>query len=257
MGVCPEKGVQPDFQLRLYSIAVRLGGANSLLLPPVASLRPPSPKSTWTTPPTFSAGNFTLLATVHSSHSLVSPSPVFSPPPSSYWPRSTAFSSCTRITASIKRNAIASACPILFCTALRITPDPSSRSMRRRHGIPDNDRRPFNVAYAAAKRAQKESEAEAKGVPRQGSSALSAVATQAAKQHVVAPTVQATRPRQATGAPPFSMRNPFHGNNDVFITHSSLGAALAGQGHGRNTSATFQLHRITANIWPDDYCERI
>lgn len=30
--------------------------------------------------------------------------------------------------------------------------------MRRRHGIPDNDHRPFNVAYAAAQRAQKEKE---------------------------------------------------------------------------------------------------
>lgn len=32
-------------------------------------------------------------------------------------------------------------------------PDP--RAIRRRHGIPDNDNRPFNVAYAAAKAAQK------------------------------------------------------------------------------------------------------
>lgn len=29
------------------------------------------------------------------------------------------------------------------------------RAMRRRHGIPDNDARPFNVAYAAAERARK------------------------------------------------------------------------------------------------------
>ena len=31
--------------------------------------------------------------------------------------------------------------------------------MRRRHGIPDNDHRPFNVAYAAAMRARQEIEA--------------------------------------------------------------------------------------------------
>ncbi|GLB34103.1 putative nuclear pore complex protein [Lyophyllum shimeji] len=35
-------------------------------------------------------------------------------------------------------------------------------SMRRRHGIPDNDHRPFNVAYAAVVRARQESEAEAR-----------------------------------------------------------------------------------------------
>ncbi|KAH8105982.1 hypothetical protein BXZ70DRAFT_904066 [Cristinia sonorae] len=34
--------------------------------------------------------------------------------------------------------------------------------MRRRHGIPDNDHRPFNVAYAAATRARQELEAEAR-----------------------------------------------------------------------------------------------
>lgn len=31
--------------------------------------------------------------------------------------------------------------------------------MRRRHGIPDHDHRPFNVAYAAAMRARQENEA--------------------------------------------------------------------------------------------------
>jgi hypothetical protein len=35
----------------------------------------------------------------------------------------------------------------------------SFRSMRRRHGIPDNDHRPFNVAYAAAVRARQDREA--------------------------------------------------------------------------------------------------
>lgn len=34
--------------------------------------------------------------------------------------------------------------------------------MRRRHGIPDNDHRPFNVAYAAATRARQEAEAGVK-----------------------------------------------------------------------------------------------
>jgi hypothetical protein len=31
--------------------------------------------------------------------------------------------------------------------------------MRRRHGIPDNDHRPFNVAYAAVMRARQDAEA--------------------------------------------------------------------------------------------------
>ena len=34
--------------------------------------------------------------------------------------------------------------------------------MRRRHGIPDNDHRPFNVAYAAVVRARQEEEAAAR-----------------------------------------------------------------------------------------------
>lgn len=32
----------------------------------------------------------------------------------------------------------------------------SNRSLRRKHGIPDNDHRPFNVAYAAVLRAKRE-----------------------------------------------------------------------------------------------------
>ena len=35
-----------------------------------------------------------------------------------------------------------------------------SRAMRRKHGIPDSDCRPFAVAYAAAKRAHLEREAQ-------------------------------------------------------------------------------------------------
>lgn len=136
-----------------------------------------------------------------SSHFLVLVSPVFSPPPSSYWLHSTAFSSCTRTTACTKRDAIASTCPMLLCTALRIVFDPPSRSMRRRHGIPDNDHRPFNVAYAAAKRAQKEREAKEKGISIRSSSSSSVVGSQVAEQPVAATTGQATRQRQRTGAP--------------------------------------------------------
>lgn len=38
-----------------------------------------------------------------------------------------------------------------------------TRATRRRHGIPDSDHRPFNVAYAAALRARQEREAEGTG----------------------------------------------------------------------------------------------
>lgn len=40
-------------------------------------------------------------------------------------------------------------------------------SMRRRHGIPDNDHRPFNVAYAAVVRARQEREAASRRVKLQ------------------------------------------------------------------------------------------
>lgn len=40
----------------------------------------------------------------------------------------------------------------------------SFRAMRRRHGIPDNDHRPFNVAYAAVMRARQEDEATTRRV---------------------------------------------------------------------------------------------
>ncbi|KAI0082488.1 hypothetical protein K474DRAFT_1694340, partial [Panus rudis PR-1116 ss-1] len=43
------------------------------------------------------------------------------------------------------------------------------KAMRRRHGIPDSDHRPFNVAYAAAQRARQEQEAEEKGRSRPSS----------------------------------------------------------------------------------------
>ena len=38
-------------------------------------------------------------------------------------------------------------------------PSAASRATRRKHGIPDTDNRPFNVAYAAAVTARKENEA--------------------------------------------------------------------------------------------------
>lgn len=39
--------------------------------------------------------------------------------------------------------------------------------MRRKHGIPDFDHRPFNVAYAAVLRDKQEKEKEARGAERQ------------------------------------------------------------------------------------------
>jgi hypothetical protein len=38
--------------------------------------------------------------------------------------------------------------------------------MRRQHGIPDNDHRPFNVAYAAVLRARREEEVASNRVHR-------------------------------------------------------------------------------------------
>ena len=46
--------------------------------------------------------------------------------------------------------------------------------MRRRHGIPDSDHRPFNVAYAAASKARSEREASEKSRSRLGSAAPAA-----------------------------------------------------------------------------------
>lgn len=74
--------------------------------------------------------------------------------------------------------------------------------MRRRHGIPDNDHRPFNVAYAAAKQALKEREAEAKGLSKRRSAAPSIVGGSSTRQHVSAALGQAPRPRQAAGTFP-------------------------------------------------------
>jgi hypothetical protein len=67
--------------------------------------------------------------------------------------------------------------------------------MRRRHGIPDNDHRPFNVAYAAAKRAEKEHEAEKSGKSKHsGEVAPSAIRRE---QGLLQP--ETARPRPATG----------------------------------------------------------
>lgn len=58
---------------------------------------------------------------------------------------------------------------VLCCLFLSSLPNPSStRAMRRKHGIPDSDCRPFAVAYAAATRARGEREAQ----ERQNSSKL-------------------------------------------------------------------------------------
>ena len=47
----------------------------------------------------------------------------------------------------------------LSCISLLNIPSIALRATRRRHGIPDADNRPFNVAYAAAVTARKENEA--------------------------------------------------------------------------------------------------
>ncbi|KAL4241852.1 hypothetical protein ABKN59_000603 [Abortiporus biennis] len=61
------------------------------------------------------------------------------------------------------------------------------KAMRRKHGIPDEDHRPFTVAYAAAKRAQEEREAEMRGHPRRANSIQPQVTIGSATQHRVAP----------------------------------------------------------------------
>jgi len=47
---------------------------------------------------------------------------------------------------------------VLSCISLFNLPSIVLRATRRRHGIPDTDNRPFNVAYAAAVTARKENE---------------------------------------------------------------------------------------------------
>ncbi|KAJ3788157.1 hypothetical protein GGU10DRAFT_121684 [Lentinula aff. detonsa] len=51
-------------------------------------------------------------------------------------------------------------------------------SLRRRHGIPDNDHRPFNVAYAAVQRAKEQKEKENARIRRADLAAASAVSSQ-------------------------------------------------------------------------------
>lgn len=79
------------------------------------------------------------------------------------------------------------------------------RSMRRRHGIPDHDHRPFNVAYAAAKRAQREREAEEKGQSKRSAKLPPGAASTGAQQHGSSASGQATRQRPATGTPAFML----------------------------------------------------
>ena len=69
--------------------------------------------------------------------------------------------------------------------------------MRRRHGIPDNDHRPFNVAYAAAKQAQKERETERTGKAR----CRDVNAPSALRREEGSIPIESTRPRPATGMP--------------------------------------------------------
>lgn len=45
-----------------------------------------------------------------------------------------------------------------MCLRLLLVLTHAFRAMRRKHGIPDDDHRPFNVAYAASQRARQERE---------------------------------------------------------------------------------------------------
>lgn len=68
-------------------------------------------------------------------------------------------------------------CMRLFFPCFLQTLNPNHRSMRRKYGIPDNDHRPFNVAYAAAQLAREQEDQQrarkrrAVQVPAQVSSA--------------------------------------------------------------------------------------
>ncbi|KAG5648803.1 hypothetical protein DXG03_000152 [Asterophora parasitica] len=84
-------------------------------------------------------------------------------------------------------------------------------SMRRRHGIPDNDHRPFNVAYAAVVRARKESE----------DAARKAKLHELVQDQQNAPTNQNIRQRQGSAIQRNeSMRlNPIPGRYDSYPTY--------------------------------------
>ena len=77
----------------------------------------------------------------------------FSSPPSSFVPFTIVSSAGGRPTIESTSHL-----PILS-RILSLTSHPPLRATRRRHGIPDTDNRPFNVAYAAAMTARKENEA--------------------------------------------------------------------------------------------------
>ena len=55
--------------------------------------------------------------------------------------------------------------------------------MRRRYGIPDNDLRPFSVAFAAAKRAQQERQASERGLSRKQGMGYSGFNSTALQRH--------------------------------------------------------------------------
>ncbi|GJE84522.1 hypothetical protein PsYK624_005980 [Phanerochaete sordida] len=81
------------------------------------------------------------------------------------------------------------------------------RAMRRRHGIPDSDHRPFNVAYAAVKRDQRERNMVEKGKSKQGLRLPPVVLGVSASRQGSAMLGQATRQRQAPGALPQSSQS--------------------------------------------------
>ena len=145
-----------------------------------------------------------LLTKAPSSHGLVLLLPICSPPPWSCSPFSMAFNYFIRIIASIKKDATASeylAWTYLFCQ-FQLT---FLRFLRRRHGIPDNDNRPFNVAYAAAKKALKEREAAAKGLSRRNNAPIPVIGGPAARQHVSVAPGPAASQSQATSTFPLPL----------------------------------------------------
>ncbi|EKM59777.1 uncharacterized protein PHACADRAFT_170387, partial [Phanerochaete carnosa HHB-10118-sp] len=72
-------------------------------------------------------------------------------------------------------------------------------AMRRRHGIPDSDHRPFNVAYASVKRAHREREMVEKGKSKRGIRLPPGVTSAAISRQGSSGPGQALRQRQMTG----------------------------------------------------------
>ncbi|KAG7447589.1 uncharacterized protein BT62DRAFT_783188 [Guyanagaster necrorhizus] len=77
------------------------------------------------------------------------------------------------------------------------------KSMRRRHGIPDNDHRPFNVAYAAVRRSRQEKERPVSALQSQGSTN-----TQTAHEARPAQAEQIVRNRGGPSAPQLQAASP-------------------------------------------------